>query len=197
LTTHYIKIYKDTLDIYYMEQFQELCREEINKFLEMLDSLDTENYINWYSSDFYGIASKSEKIYNIVLFGFGKKVHELQRFYYTHIYVFYPSMHWVSGDGDSSFRREEHNAMIDILLFKHPELLDKVETVLIARIGKELVGWKWDRYIFFYEAIGMNYDVNIISRIERNKDAWYFELVRNSLVLNMRNEKIVLIKDAL
>ncbi|RDD52129.1 hypothetical protein BA065_03340 [Nanoarchaeota archaeon NZ13-N] len=180
-----------------MEQPQELSKEEINKFLGILDNLNTKNYINWYSSDFRKIASKSEKIYNIVLFGFGKRVHDLQRFYYTHVYVFYPSMHWVSGDGDSSFRREEHNAMIDILLFKHPELLDKVETVLIAMVGRKLVGWKWDRYIFFYEAIGMNYDFNIISRIERNKNAWYFELDGNNLVLNMRDNKIVLIKEAL
>jgi len=177
----------------YMELVQ-LSEQEIKEFLSMLSSLNTRKYASWYFSDFYEIVSKSEKIYNIVLFGFGRKVHKLQRFYYTHVYVFYPSMHWVSGDGDTSFRREEHNAMIDILLFKHPELLSKVETVLIARVDNKLLGWKWNRYIFFYEAIGMNYDVNIISRIERNKNAWYFELDGNDLVLNMRTDRVVLIK---
>jgi len=160
----------------------------------MLDSLNTEKYISTYSRNFENIIKESERIYNIVLFGFGDRVHELQRFYYTHIYIFYPSMYWISGDGDTSFRRMEHNAMIDFLLFKNPELLNKVETILIAKANNKLLGWKWNRYIFFYEAIGMNYDRNLPKKIEHNKNAWFFELDENyKLVLNMRNNKIVLI----
>jgi len=178
-----------------MEQPYILSEQEIREFLKMLDSLDSEKYIATHFKNFENIIRGSEKLYNIVLFGFYDQVHKLQRFYYTHIYIFYPSMHWVSGDGDTSFRRTEHNAMIDFLLFKHPNLLDRVETILIARVGDKLLGWKWNRYIFFYEAIGMNYDSSIRKRIEHNKDAWYFELNENyKLVLNMRNDKMVLIE---
>lgn len=178
-----------------MEQLYILSEQEIGEFLKMLDSLSSEKYIGTHFKNFENIARESEKIYNIVLFGFYGDIHKLQRFYYTHIYIFYPSMYWVSGDGLTSFRRMEHNSMIDFLLFKHPELLNKVETILIARVGDKLLGWKWDRYIFFYEAIGMNYDRNLPKKIEYNKDAWFFELDENyKLVLNTRNGKIVLIE---
>jgi len=162
----------------------------------MLDSLDSEKQIATHFRNFENIVKQSKKIYNILLFGFYDKVHKLQRFLYTHVYIFYPSMHWVTGDGDTSFRRAEHNAMIDFLLFKRPELLNKVETILIAKANDKLLGWKWNRYIFFYEAIGMNYDSSIRKRIEHNKDAWYFELDNNNkLVLNTRSDKIILIEN--